>query len=240
MAKPNSRSKPLTAFRLALLATSLLATAPAMAQLTTATIRGTVSSGEAAAAGATVTATNVETGDSRTATTGADGGYNLTGLRPGTYDISFTPGGGEAVVRRVIVSVGQTASLDADTSANSTSIDDQGATAPGSAAAGENTIVVTGTRLVEVKTSEVATNVSREQIENLPQNNRNFLNFAALAAGHSSQPDGISPEFRRRRRRCRPQRRYVRGAADQRLHRRRQPQIQRQPGRHRRPGRQPR
>jgi len=183
MAKPNSRSKPLTTFRLALLATSLLAAAPAMAQLTTATIRGTVSSGEAVAAGATVTATNVETGDIRTATTGADGSYNLTGLRPGTYDISFTPSGGEAIVRRVIVSVGQTASLDADTSANSTSIDDQGATAPGSAGAGDNTIVVTGTRLVEVRTSEVATNVSRDQIENLPQNNRNFLNFAALAPG---------------------------------------------------------
>ncbi|HEY5722540.1 MAG TPA: TonB-dependent receptor [Allosphingosinicella sp.] len=183
MANFNSRSRPLTAFRLALLATSLLATTPAMAQLSTATIRGTVSSGESGVAGATVTATNVETGEVRTAATGADGSYNLTGLRPGTYDISFTPSGGEAIVRRVIVSVGQTASLDADTGANSTSIDDQGATAPGSAAAGSTDIFVTATRLVEVKTSEVATNVSRDQIENLPQNNRNFLNFAALAPG---------------------------------------------------------
>ena len=179
MAQSTSRRKPLAAFRLALLATSLLATAPALAQLTTATIRGTVNTGEAVAAGATVTATNVETGDARTATTGADGSYSLTGLRPGTYDIAFTPSGGEAIVRRVIVSVGQTASLDADTAANSTSIDDQGATAPGSASAGDAEIVVTGTRLVEVKTSEVATNVSRDQIENLPQNNRNFLNIAA-------------------------------------------------------------
>jgi hypothetical protein len=177
---PHKRS--FTGLRLALLATSLLATTPAMAQLTTATIRGTVSGGQAAAAGATVTATNVETGDVRSATTGPDGSYNLTGLRPGTYDIAFTPSGGEAIVRRVIVSVGQTASIDADTAANSTSIDDQGATAPGSAGAGDE-IVVRGTRLVEVKTSEVATNVSRDQIENLPQNNRNFLNFAALAPG---------------------------------------------------------
>ena len=34
-----------------------------------------------------------------------------------------------------------------------------------------------------LETSEVATNVTREQIENLPQNNRNFLNFAQLAPG---------------------------------------------------------
>ena len=37
--------------------------------------------------------------------------------------------------------------------------------------------------MAETKTSEVATNVSRDQIENLPQNNRNFLNFATLAPG---------------------------------------------------------
>jgi hypothetical protein len=49
------------------------------------------------------------------------------------------------------------------------------------AAPGE--IVVVGQRLVETRTSEVATNVSRQQIENLPQNNRNFLNFAQLAPG---------------------------------------------------------
>ena len=38
-------------------------------------------------------------------------------------------------------------------------------------------------RLVDMRTSEVATNISVEQIESLPQGNRNFLNFAALAPG---------------------------------------------------------
>ncbi len=37
--------------------------------------------------------------------------------------------------------------------------------------------------LVETRTSEVATNVTTEQIDSLHQNNRNFLNFAALAPG---------------------------------------------------------
>ena len=45
----------------------------------------------------------------------ADGSYILTGLRPGSYDISFAAEGGTPVTQRVIVSVGQTATLDLDT-----------------------------------------------------------------------------------------------------------------------------
>ena len=158
----------------ALLATSLLAGSPALAQLTTATIRGTVTASAAPAPGVAITARNVDTGSTATAVAGPDGSYVLSGLRPGTYDISFAGAGGAApVVQRVIVSVGQTATLDADTAATA-------AAAPPS---GGSDIVVTGTRLVETRTSEIATNVSRNQIDNLPQNNRNFLNFAALAPG---------------------------------------------------------
>ena len=40
-----------------------------------------------------------------------------------------------------------------------------------------------GNQAVETRTSEVATNVTTQQIENLPQDDRNFLNFAALAPG---------------------------------------------------------
>ena len=47
----------------------------------------------------------------------------------------------------------------------------------------EDEVVVTAERLVDMRTSEVATNISVEQIESLPQGNRNFLNFAALAPG---------------------------------------------------------
>ena len=41
---------------------------------------------------------------------------------------------------------------------------------------------MTGRRLVETRTSEIATNVTADQIENLPQGNRNFLNFARAGA----------------------------------------------------------
>jgi outer membrane receptor protein involved in Fe transport len=157
--------------RVALFATSLLAATPALAQLTTSTIRGQVSGAKAPAAGVVVTAVNVDTNAVTRTTAGRDGSYSLTGLRPGTYNIGT--GTAAAGGQRVTIGVGETATLDLNTAA----------APPPATASGGGTIVVTGRRLVETKTSEVATNISRDQIENLPQNNRNFLNFAALAPG---------------------------------------------------------
>ena len=147
---------------------------PAAAQTVTATIRGQVKDGQGAAVpNAVVTAVNEGTNQQTTATTGPDGSYALTGLRAAPYRITVDIGGTK-VEQRVITEVGQSATLDL---------------APVAAATGEATtgasgeIVVVGNRLVETKTSEVGTNISRQQIENLPQNNRNFLNFGALAPG---------------------------------------------------------
>src|SRR5688500_6659728 len=117
MTKPQTGRRLARGIRNALLATSLLAATPAFAQLTTATIRGQVTTSAAAAPGAVVTAKNIDNGSTATATAGPDGSYVLTGLRPGTYDISFAAAGGATVSRRVIVSVGQTATLDVDTGA---------------------------------------------------------------------------------------------------------------------------
>ena len=73
----------------ALLATTLLAATPALAQVTTATIRGNVTAGEAPRAGRRRSPRATSTpARSQTATVGADGSYVLPGLRPGTYDIS--------------------------------------------------------------------------------------------------------------------------------------------------------
>ena len=170
------RSAILRSFMLG--ATALTMTAgiatPAAAQLSTSTIRGTVSNGTAVTPGAVVTAVSVETNATTRATAGADGSYVLTGLTPGTYDIGVGDAKGAAAnTQRVIVGVGETASLDLDTAQP----------APTAAADEKGTIVVRGRRLVETRTSEVASNVSTQQIENLPQGNRNFLDFAALAPG---------------------------------------------------------
>jgi outer membrane receptor protein involved in Fe transport len=148
---------------------------PAGAQTTTSTLRGKVTdSSGTAVPNAVVTALNEGTNQRMTATTGPDGSYALTGLRAAPYKISVNIGGA-TVERRVVMEVGQSATLDLGP--------DAPVAAGGDATGAGAEVVVVGTRLAETKTSEVATNVSRQQIENLPQNNRNFLNFAALAPG---------------------------------------------------------
>jgi hypothetical protein len=163
-------------------AVALSIATPAYAQLTTATVRGQVSNSSAVSPGATITAVSVDTGATARAVAGPDGSYVLTGLSPGTYDITFAVSGGPTVTRRVSVQVGQTASLDMDVAAPDKGADEATAAVGGTSAAG-GAIVVTGRRLVETRTSEIATNVTSDQVENLPQGSRNFLNFAQLAPG---------------------------------------------------------
>ena len=163
-------------------AVALSIATPANAQLTTATVRGQVSNSNTVSPGATITAVSVDTGATARAVAGPDGSYVLTGLSPGTYDITFAVPSGPTVTRRVSVQVGQTASLDMDVAAPDKGTDEATAAVGATTGAG-GSIVVTGRRLVETRTSEIATNVTAEQIENLPQGNRNFLNFAQLAPG---------------------------------------------------------
>lgn len=187
------------ALRVALASTTVLGTAavlavPAYAQTTTGQVRGQVTDASGApAAGATVVAVNTGTNQTQRATTDAAGAYSLTGLRPAPYDVTITGVNGETFSRRVIVAIGQSASLDATLgTAESTASGDTSAPASGESG---GDIVVTGSRLVETKTSEVATNISQEQIRRLPQTDRNFLSFAALAPGvtyiDSEQNKGI-------------------------------------------------
>src|SRR4029453_14639755 len=96
--------------------------------------------------------------------------------------ITFAVSGGPTVTRRVSIQVGQTATLDMDVAAPDKGTEEATSAATATTGAG-GAIVVTGRRLVETRTSENATNVTSNQIENLPQSNRNFLNFAQLAPG---------------------------------------------------------
>ena len=96
----------------------------------------------------------------------ASGAYNLGGLPPGTYRIDVTAGG-QTTSQNVTLAVGQTATLNLGVG---------GVAEAGTADARDlDTVVVTGAMMVETKTSEVATYVSQQQIELLPQNSRNFL-----------------------------------------------------------------
>ena len=76
-------------------AISLAAAGGASAQVATSTLRGTVYEGQAVESGGTVTATEISTGYVSRGRIGADGGYVIPGLRPGTYQISVTTADGQ-------------------------------------------------------------------------------------------------------------------------------------------------
>jgi len=134
----------------------------AWAQSADANLRGK------APANSEITATNVATGTTRHTKANADGSYSLIGLPPGTYRIDAGPG----TERTATLAVSSTATLDL---------------APAAGAAPATTVLegvtVTAPSLVEVKTSEIGTNISTKQIEALPQNSRNFLAFADIVPG---------------------------------------------------------
>ncbi|MDH4745998.1 TonB-dependent receptor [Sphingomonas sp. CBMAI 2297] len=159
-----------TAMAAATLLTSgaVLLPSTASAQVSTASVRGQVIDADGkGAAGAQVTARSTATNQTWRAAADASGSYTLTGLRPGEYEVTATAGA-ETTSQLVVVAVGQSASLDLTV---------------GGAAVPEGRIIVTGNRLTETRTSEVATNVSVTQIQRLPQTDRNFLSFVALAPG---------------------------------------------------------
>ena len=163
-----------------MLATSLLAATPALAQLTTATIRGQVTTSAPRRRRARWSRRATSTPAPSPARPPApDGSYVLTGLRPGTYDISVPPPDG-AARHPAGDHLGRP---DGDPRSRhrgaGRSAGDEAAAAPRDRATSSSSAPA----LVETRTSEVGTNVTDDQIENLPQNNRNFLNFAALAPG---------------------------------------------------------
>lgn len=163
------KGNPVKALAALLLWACLLVPGVGAAQTTTASIRGTVrAEGGAPAPAASVTAVNTETGARRTAVAGDNGAYALLGLAPGTYSISVSGMGQSAQTRTLQVLVGQ--SLTADFQLASQAVALEGLT-------------VVGNRAVETQTSEVATNISREQLQNLPNFERNFLDIARLAPG---------------------------------------------------------
>jgi hypothetical protein len=152
----------------------------ASAQTTTGTIKGTISSGGAPAANAQIQLRNPQTGVSRGTTARDDGGYVLPGIPPATYEMTVRRIGAAPETRTVTVLIGTTQIQDFN-------LDQQAATL--------STVYVQAAG-VETRTSEVATNVTREQIEKLPTPSRNFLDLASLTPGITVTEDRLNTQFR--------------------------------------------
>ena len=99
---------------------------PTMAQETTSTIRGTVTSGGSPVAGATVEILNGATGAKSTATTTAAGAFDVSGLRAGdAYTVSVSaPGYVSAKVTDVVTVVAQAYQLPVSLDAEGAGADD--------------------------------------------------------------------------------------------------------------------
>jgi hypothetical protein len=139
------------------------------AQSTTATIRGRVLNPSGTpVAGAEINAVDAQTGFVKTVTSRPDGTYTLEGLRPASYNIVVAAPGFEPSSQDVTVLLGQNVDMNVQMSTT---------------AVLRESITVVGNQAIETRTSEIATNVTTQQIENLPQDDRNFLNFAAMAPG---------------------------------------------------------
>src|SRR5689334_1557552 len=94
----------------------LLYAATLLAQSTTGTLVGTVTSDGKPLPGVTVTVTSPALQGSRTTVTGEAGGYHFPALPPGDYTVSFELEGMQKVDKSSIVSLSQTARADAELS----------------------------------------------------------------------------------------------------------------------------
>ena len=143
----------------------------ARAQTATGNLRGYVTATAGApVADAQVVARYVETNARRVTVTNASGFYYLGGLRPGRYELSVRRIGLAPQTREVVVQIGQTSDVSL-------------ATAEAAVTLSAVQVTASATTTETTRTSEVGTNVSREQIASLPNFERNVLDLARLAPG---------------------------------------------------------
>jgi hypothetical protein len=147
----------------------------ALAQQTDATIAGEIKDAQGGAlVGVTITARNLETGFTRTATSVDEGRFIFPGMPVGSYEIRAAQTGFKPFVReRLRLAIGESAVL--DITLEVASIDTQ--------------IEVTGTaELVNTQTSELSYLVSEDAIRELPLNGRNYTDLALLQPGVIAYP----------------------------------------------------
>lgn len=158
-----------------LLAQSMLCTMFAQsvcAEISDAGIQGEIRS--ANAAGQVIETTNLSTGRLATTRSQNDGHFILNGLPPGVYQVKLQ---GASASQTLTLRVGQITQIIFDTDTAKT-----------------EEVVVTGIKEKASKGGAIGTQVSTQQIKNLPQTNRNFLSAADLAPGVTfvQEDDGTS------------------------------------------------
>jgi len=150
----------------------VLASSNAFAQITSATISGTVKDQtQAVLPGVDVVVKNVDTGLTRSVVTDASGYFTIPGLPPGTYEARASLQGFGSVVERVTLAVAQEAGLALTLKVTGT----------------EESITVVGTAaIVDTRSAAMSAVVTEKTISDLPLNGRNYIDLALLQPGVNS------------------------------------------------------
>jgi hypothetical protein len=154
------------------------------AQANAADLQGTVTdASNALVPNATVTARNLATNLSRNAVTNDQGLYRIIALPPGDYEITVeAPNFKKAVLTKVTVTVGQRADVDVKLELGQIS---------------ESVTISDATsQVVETSKTAVATTIDQQRINNLPINERNYIQFSltnSTVSRDNGRPIGPAP-----------------------------------------------
>jgi hypothetical protein len=163
---------------LAVLAVLFALTVPALAQETTATITGVVSDDTGAVLpGVTITTKHVPTGRTFEFVSSSTGAYTATLLPIGPYEVTFSLSGFQPLtVKGITLTVNDRVTVNGTLKVGGLS----------------EVIEVTADKLLVQPTPAVQNTVGSQQVQELPLNNRNFVQLATLAPGVSSDlPDEV-------------------------------------------------
>ncbi len=149
--------------------TLLLIPANLVGQVTVGGLTGTVSDPTGAVIpGATVALTKLDTKATFTAGTSGDGKYLFPSLPPGEYEVRVSKQGFAEQVKKVVVNVGFTGSLDFAMTLGATKVTLE---------------VAAETPIIDTKDNAVKAQITADVIKDIPLNGRNFLDLAGIAPG---------------------------------------------------------
>lgn len=139
------------------------------AQTTTATLEGRVADASGSVInGAMLKVINQSTGLSRTTATSDSGEFRISQLPPGDYIVTVNHSGFKEDAKRISLHLGQTGTLDFTLTVGGVS---------------EQIDIQLSEAVAEPTRTEISSIISRRQIEDLPVNGRQFIDFALLAPG---------------------------------------------------------
>lgn len=146
------------------------------AQIVQAELRGVVEDeSHATLPGATVTATHVETGATRTTTTSGTGTFIMPSMPVGGYKVVVELSGFQPLVHEDLrLAIGQSLSVSF--------------TMKVASVAEQVTVTAEQTPLIETKRSELSGRIEPKQVEALPLNGRNWLDLVGLVPGARGTP----------------------------------------------------